>query len=57
VQITAGVPGSVARFSTYALTGVLAWAGDLAAAGPVCAAALARAREVGDLLSQSGLLM
>jgi DNA-binding CsgD family transcriptional regulator len=56
VQITAGVPGSVARFSTYALTGVLVWAGDLAAAEPVCAAALAGARDVGDLWNQGGLL-
>ena len=56
VQITAGVPGSAARFSTYALTGVLVWAGDLAAAGPVCAAALAGARDVGDLWNQGGLL-
>ena len=48
-QITAGVPGSIARWCSYVLTGVLIEAGDLAAAEPVCAAALARARDAGDL--------
>jgi len=57
VQITAGVPGPVARFSAYALASVLVGAGDLAAAEPVCATALARAREVGDLWHQSSLLI
>ena len=57
VQITAGVPGMVTRFSAYALASVLVEAGDLAAAEPVCATALARAREVGDLWHQSVLLI
>jgi predicted ATPase/DNA-binding CsgD family transcriptional regulator/transcriptional regulator with XRE-family HTH domain len=57
IQITAGVPDLAARFGTYNLTGVLVQAGDLAAAEPVCAAALAGARHVGDLTNQGGLLL
>ena len=41
-QITAGIPGRLARMCSYVLTGVLIEAGDLAAAERVCAAALAR---------------
>ena len=48
-QITAGVPGSIARWCSYVLTYALIEAGDLAAAETVCAAALARARDAGDL--------
>ena len=55
-QITAGVPAVIARWCGYSLTDVLIGAGDLAAAGPVCAAALARAREAGDLWNQASLL-
>ena len=55
-QITAGIPGSVARYCGLALTAVLTGAGDLAAAEPVCAAALARCRDAGDLWNQAGLL-
>ena len=55
-QITAGIPGSVARYCGLALTAVLTGAGDLAAAEPVCAVALARCRDVGDLWNQAGLL-
>jgi tetratricopeptide (TPR) repeat protein len=55
-QITVGVPGSDARWVSYILTGSLIEAGDLAAAGPVCAATLARARDAGDLSIQGGLL-
>jgi predicted ATPase/class 3 adenylate cyclase/DNA-binding CsgD family transcriptional regulator len=55
-QITDGVPGSLARFSSYILTGALITAGDLAAAEEVCTAALARSREAGDVLNQWGLL-
>ncbi len=55
-QITAGVPGSLARWSSYVLTGTLIMAGDMAAAGDVCAAGLARARVAGDVNSQLGLL-
>ena len=55
-QITDGIPGSVARWTSYVLTVVLIEAGDLAAAEPVCAAALARSRDAGDLWNQAGLL-
>ena len=55
-QITAGVPGAVARLCSYSLAGVLIVAGDLAAAEQVCAAALARAREAGDMLNHGDLL-
>ena len=55
-QITAGVPGSIARVCSYVLTGVLIEAGDLAAAERVCAAGLARSRDAGDLQNQVGLL-
>ena len=55
-QITAGIPGSVARWTSYVLTVVLIEAGDLAAAEPVCAAALARSRDAGDLWNQGALL-
>ena len=55
-QITAGVPGSDARWVSYILAGVLIEAGDLAAAEPVCAATLARARDAGDLFNLVGLL-
>ena len=40
-QITAGAPGVIARWCGYSLTDVLIGAGDLAAAGPVCAAVAA----------------
>ena len=55
-QITAGVPGAIARWCGYSLTDVLIGAGDLAAARPVGAAALARARDAGDLWNQASLL-
>ena len=55
-QITAGIPGSIARYCGLALTAVLIGAGDLAAAEPVCAVALARCRDAGDLWNQAGLL-
>ena len=55
-QVAVGIPGSLARACSFALTGVLISAGDLAAAEGVCAAALARAREAGDLWNQSDLL-
>jgi DNA-binding CsgD family transcriptional regulator len=55
-QITAGVPGQIARWSSYVLTGALIKAGDLTAAGDACAAGLARSRDVGDVTSQLGLL-
>jgi predicted ATPase/DNA-binding CsgD family transcriptional regulator len=55
-QITDGIPGSVARWTSYVLTVTLIEAGDLAAAGPVCAATLARSRDAGDLWNQVALL-
>jgi tetratricopeptide (TPR) repeat protein len=48
-QITAGIPGSLARTCSRVLTIVLADAGELAEAETVGAAALARARAAGDL--------
>ncbi|MBV9208349.1 MAG: hypothetical protein JO037_23760 [Actinobacteria bacterium] len=55
-QITAGVPGSIARWCSYILTYALIDAGDLAAAETACAAALARAWDTGDLQHQAILL-
>ena len=55
-QITAGIPGSLARACSYVLTSVLADAGDLADAERVGAAGLARARDAGDLWNQAVLL-
>jgi non-specific serine/threonine protein kinase len=55
-QITAGVPGSSARYCGLALAAVLTAAGDLAAAEPLCSATLARSRDVGDVFNQAGLL-
>ncbi|HTQ94188.1 MAG TPA: LuxR C-terminal-related transcriptional regulator, partial [Streptosporangiaceae bacterium] len=55
-QITAGVPAVIARWCHYALTYLLIEAGDLSAAETACAAALARARDAGDLWNQAGLL-
>ncbi len=49
-------PRQVARMCSYVLTAVLIDAGDLAAAERVCAAALARARDAGDLWNQAVLL-
>ena len=55
-QITAGVAGLIARWSSYVLTGTLLIAGDLAAADEICGAALEQARDTGDLFNQAGLL-
>jgi DNA-binding CsgD family transcriptional regulator len=55
-EITAGIPASLARMCSRVLTIVLAGAGELAAAETVGAAALARARDAGDLWNQVGLL-
>jgi DNA-binding CsgD family transcriptional regulator len=55
-RITAGVPGSFARWTSSALTGTLIMAGDLAAAAEVCVAGLARSRDAGDVNAQWGLL-
>jgi predicted ATPase/DNA-binding CsgD family transcriptional regulator len=50
------IPASIARNCSYILTEVLIQAGDLAAAEPVCAAALAASRDAGDLFNQMCLL-
>jgi predicted ATPase/DNA-binding CsgD family transcriptional regulator len=55
-QITDGIPRTAARTCSYQLTTVLIEAGDLAAAEEVCAAALARSRDAGDLWNQAALL-
>jgi predicted ATPase/DNA-binding CsgD family transcriptional regulator len=55
-QITADIPGSAARNWSSVMAGLLAEAGDLAAAEATCAAGLARCREAGDIWSLSGLL-
>jgi len=55
-QITAGIPVSLTRMCSRVLTIVLADAGELAAAETVGAAALARARDAGDLWNQADLL-
>jgi predicted ATPase/DNA-binding CsgD family transcriptional regulator len=55
-QLTAGLHGPIARVCCHILTTVLIAAGDLAAAGRVCAAGLAEARDAGDLWSMGNLL-
>jgi predicted ATPase/DNA-binding CsgD family transcriptional regulator/tetratricopeptide (TPR) repeat protein len=55
-QITAGIPGLLARHCSYLLAGALTEAGDLEAAEAVCAATLARSRDAGDLWNQERLL-
>jgi DNA-binding CsgD family transcriptional regulator len=55
-QITAGIPGTLARMCSSVLTSALADAGDLAEAARVRAAGLARARDAGDLRNQVLLL-
>jgi predicted ATPase/DNA-binding CsgD family transcriptional regulator len=55
-QITGGMHGPTARVCGHILTTVLIHAGDLAAAERVCAAALAGARDAGDLWSLGNLL-
>ena len=55
-QITAGIPGVLARYCSNVLTRMLAGAGDLAEAERAGAAGLARARDAGDLWNQVLLL-
>lgn len=55
-QITADIPGWIARVRGYFLTEVLTAADELAAAERACAAGLARSREAGDLWNQGGLV-
>ena len=55
-QISAEIPGSLARRCTRILTDALTESGDLAAAEGICAAGLARSRAAGDLSNQVRLL-
>ena len=55
-QIPADIPGWIARFRCAVLTKGLAKAGDLAAAGRVCAEGLAQSRQAGDLRNRGALL-
>jgi predicted ATPase/DNA-binding CsgD family transcriptional regulator len=55
-QITAGRHGPMARLCGHSLTTMLIHVGDLAAAQRICAAALAGARDAGDLYSLGNLL-
>ncbi len=55
-QITAGIPGGLARLCSSVLTIVLAGAGNLAEAERAGAAGLAQARDAGDLYNQVLLL-
>ena len=55
-QITAGVPGVFVRWCSHYLTGALIVAADLAGADEVCAAGLARSRDVGDVVNEWSLL-
>jgi hypothetical protein len=50
-RITDGVPGWYARWSSYVLTGTLVMAGELAA-DEICAPALARSHDAGDVANQ-----
>jgi len=55
-QFRDDIPPAMARESRVALTEMLMQAGDFAAAGPVCAAALAACRDAGDLRNLPDLL-
>ena len=55
-QITADIPGQIARSCSRFLAGVLITAGELAAAEGPCASALARSRDAGDLRNLAALL-
>jgi predicted ATPase/DNA-binding CsgD family transcriptional regulator len=55
-RITEGVPGWYVRWAGYVLAGTLVMAGDLDAADEVCAPALARSRDAGDVSNQWYLL-
>ena len=55
-QIPADIPGSIARAGSNVLAIVLTETGDLAGAERICAAGLARSRDVGDLWSLARLL-
>jgi DNA-binding CsgD family transcriptional regulator len=56
-QTPADIPGRIARWCSNFLALVLTEAGELAAAGRVCAKGLARSREAGDPWNQARLLV
>jgi predicted ATPase/DNA-binding CsgD family transcriptional regulator/transcriptional regulator with XRE-family HTH domain len=56
-QTPADIPGRIARWCSNFLALVLTEAGELAAAGRVCAAGLARSRQAGDPWNQARLLV
>ena len=56
-QITADIPGWIARMCSIILTGTLAEAGELAAAEGICAAKLPPFRDQGDVWPLAALLM
>ena len=56
-QVTAEIPGWLARLRSIVLTEVLTESGDPASAEPVCAASLAWSRDAGDLWGQAELLI
>jgi DNA-binding CsgD family transcriptional regulator len=56
-QSIVGMPGWVMRGGSPVMIGALIDAGDLAAAEGVCAAALAKSRDTGDMLNLDYLLM
>ena len=55
-QITADIPGPIARACSVDLTDVLTLTGELAAAEGICTAGLAQCRDAGDLQSLPNLL-
>jgi non-specific serine/threonine protein kinase len=55
-QITADIPGSIARYCSYILADALTEAGDPATAERICADGLARSRDAGDLWNLARLL-
>ena len=55
-QITAGIPGWVARLCSFSLTDVLLAAGDTGAAEAMCAAGLAASRDTGSQENLPALL-
>jgi len=55
-QITAGIPGWVVRLRSLSLTEMLTAAGEVDAAGDMCAAGLALSRDTGSLDDLAGIL-
>jgi len=55
-QLITGMPGTIARAGNQIILGALIDAGDLAAADPACAAAVAWCRDAGDVLNLPHML-